>query len=80
MDKLSAYEILTKSLTALSKRSVINASFENGRFEEYVTTNAITYTLSFTELNGKLIGQIHDNNSQNFQLLEETMKIEDDFS
>lgn len=75
MDKLKAYKLLTERLEFFSHRENIDAFFTNGCFEERATVDAVTYSIIYREKLGKIAAQVHDNNSQNFKLLEESIDI-----
>ncbi len=44
--------------------------------EEVVLRQKATYTVNYKILDAKVMGKIHDNNSHNFSLLEESINIQ----
>ena len=78
MDNLEAYELLSQRLHFYSRNTaILDTHPSNGEIEETVTSQSgRTYVMSFRRAKNKILGRIHDGNTANFRLLEESITIE----
>jgi len=77
MDRAESYKLLSERLMYFSEdescKRFINREQE---FKESILgESGKTYTLSFKQKGTLLTGNIHDNNNANFQLLEESIRV-----
>lgn len=76
MDKVEAYQVLTMQLANLLDNSTLVSNLVNeGRATTLVQVKGGLYTVSFEVQGSDVIGQIHNNNSHIFQVLEERVSI-----
>jgi len=78
MDRQEAYKILSDRLLYFSNPEKIAERFScSTEHEEIVSGQQATYTISYKILGSEVMGKIHDNNSHDFSLLEESINIQD---
>jgi len=77
MDRTESYKLLSERLMYFSEHESCKkfVGHEQEFNESIIGDSGKSYTLSFKQRGTKLTGNIHDNNNANFQLLEESIKI-----
>jgi hypothetical protein len=76
MNRREAYKILTQKLSAVAERIRSGAAIQDAELESEVRgAGGIRYSIEMRVVGSKVMGTIHDNNAQRFELLEEAIEV-----